>query len=210
MRNLVNDIILGETDSAYIDAPFDEGKFKLGREGYEVISLRDNAMLRIQEGYGAEVSKEGNWTREGVLYLPDGRILLTKNNPMMHELEEATFYLTLDRNREYLGVVPDSQVQYALEDAVDLNGGAIPTNRFGEDPRTVFAFEDLAEDYGTFLNEGGIKNMLMWLEQIQNEAFVRPLRLESLGYESSFYGCYSRESINSVLFKDRVRGIKKK
>ena len=54
--------------SAYVDAPFDEGKGALGKRGYNLISLEENANLRIQEGEDSYVSRNGNWTREAIVY----------------------------------------------------------------------------------------------------------------------------------------------
>jgi len=56
--------------SAYVAAPFDQAKEALENEGYEMISLEQMAQLRIQEGKDSFVSKNGNWTKEGFLYVP--------------------------------------------------------------------------------------------------------------------------------------------
>ena len=114
--------------SAYVVAPFDRGKELLEKERYAIISLEENARLRLQEGVNASVSLYGNWTREDVVYIPGKRIYLTKNSPIIHNAKEATdahrngkdFYLT------------DEQIVSSLEGAVVLNGKSIPTNRINE------------------------------------------------------------------------------
>src|SRR3989344_6817934 len=78
--------------SAVCYAPFDEAKQALEEQRYKIISLQDNAKLRIQEGKNHDVSQHGNWTREGVIYvpIPSKGIFLTKNSPIMANAEEAT------------------------------------------------------------------------------------------------------------------------
>nr|MBA4405063.1 hypothetical protein [Nanoarchaeum sp.] len=56
--------------SAYVEAPFDIALEELEEAGYKPISLEQNARLRIQQGKGADVSRKGNWTREGFIYIP--------------------------------------------------------------------------------------------------------------------------------------------
>src|SRR5437773_2711463 len=76
--------------SAYVVAPFDVALEALKEAGYDPISLKQNAELRMQNSPKAYVSRNGNWTREGVLYMPDKRILLTKNSPILENAIIAT------------------------------------------------------------------------------------------------------------------------
>src|SRR3989344_9379505 len=102
MVNLNVDIKPSVTYSAYVEAPFDKGKEALEEAGYRIISLQENAQLRMQEGQDAFVSRNGNWVKEGIIYVPNKGKFLTKNSPIMVNVEEATncnrnsrnFYLT--------------------------------------------------------------------------------------------------------------------
>lgn len=195
------DIKQREIESAYIVAPFDKGKEALESEGYRIISLEENARLRIQEGEYADISRNGNWTREGVIYVLKKGIFLTKNSPIMDNAKEATdchrngndFYLT------------DSQVEKALEDSVELKKESIPTNRFKDNKIAVYAFGNYAEEYGQFLKNAGIKEMPIWLADIQNESFARQLWFRNLGGRSELSGD------GRILGNDygRVRGVRK-
>lgn len=51
-------------------ALFDEGKERLASNGYRIISLQENARLRMQESAGSYVSQNGNCVREGAIYVP--------------------------------------------------------------------------------------------------------------------------------------------
>jgi hypothetical protein len=177
MENLITDIQPREIFSAYVNAPFDKGKEILEEAGYHIISLQENARLRMQEGKDADISKYGNWVREGVLYVPEKGIFLTKDSPVMANPKEATkcyknrkdFYLT------------NEQVEQSLEDSVELIGKSIPTNRFGEDKITVYAFGEDAKRYGEFLYEAGINEMPVWLTDIQDKPFARQMWVCGLG-----------------------------
>ncbi len=74
--------------SAYVLAPFDEAKRSLEEAKYKIISLEENAKLRVQEKRDSVLSKcacrncagriveisnvsdSGNWLREGLVYVP--------------------------------------------------------------------------------------------------------------------------------------------
>jgi len=106
------------TSSAYVKAPFDVAKKELERKGYRIISLEEAAKLgRDKDSIHNEyANNHGNYhfVREGILYVPEKGIYITKNSPIMDFPEEATqahkeekdFYLT------------DEQVRKALEDSL--------------------------------------------------------------------------------------------
>lgn len=174
------DIKQGELGSAYIEAPFDKGKEALESKGYRIISLEENAGLRIQEGKDSFISRNGNWTREGVIYVPKKGIFLTKNSPIMDNAKEAT-----DCHRNGKGFyLTDSQVERALEDSVKLKKKSIPTNRFKDNKIAIYAFGNYAEKYGQFLRNAGIKEMSVWLEDMQDKPFARQLWFWDINFES--------------------------
>src|SRR3989338_9554507 len=190
MVNLTVDIKPILTYSAYVDAPFDKGKEALEEARYRIISLQQNAQLRMQEGPASFVSRNGNWTREGVIYVPNKGKFLTKKSPIMANAREATacnragaeFYLT------------DAQVEESLANSIELSDKAIPTNRFAENPITVYAFEEFAEQYGQFLRNAGIKEMSIWLANQEDKPFARQMwihRLDDVNrsdlYDSNWY-----------------------
>ena len=49
--------VKGNLESAYEEAPFDEAKKELESQGYRIISLEENARLRMQEGKNAFISQ---------------------------------------------------------------------------------------------------------------------------------------------------------
>ncbi|MDP1695862.1 MAG: hypothetical protein Q8L29_03045 [archaeon] len=183
---IVQDITKGKLKSAYVVAPFDEAKATLESKSYRIISLQENAQLRMQEGADSSVSKRGNYTREGVLYLPKKGIFLVRNSPILDKAKEATncnrsrkeFYLTIE------------QVEKALTDSVEFKSAGIPTNRFGDDKITSFAFGKDAKAYGEFLRESGINSINTYVVNSESNPFARQLWLYGLvdGDRSSLLG----------------------
>lgn len=153
----------------------------------------------MQQGKDAYVSKNGNWIREGVIYLPDKRIILTKNSPIMENAKEAT---NAHRSgNEYF--LTEEQVEQALTDSVRLSGESLPTNRFKESEIANFAFGDVAEQYGLFLKDAGIKEMPVYLTNVSGKPFARQLWFGLLDDGSGFGGYY-----RGLAFALRLRGVK--
>lgn len=203
---IIRDICDGKLQSAYAIGDFRKTKENLEGEGYRIISLEEQAKLRIQSSIKADISAFGNWVREGVIYVPKKGIFLTKNSPIINEQpgrrikdSNGIFYITR------------FQVESALADSVKLAGGEIPTNRFGEDGRTVFAFGENAEPYGKFLRRNGIKSLPVFIANLGERPFTNQIWFGPVNKEhrSEFLGSWkyniSRYSMKGVC--DRVRGI---
>ena len=199
---LLEEITSGDLLSAYVVAPFDEGLEVLQKNNYSLISLEENAMLRIQEGPYADISLYGNWVKEGVVYVPKKGKFLTNNDPINDHVEDALdahlqgndFYLTNEQVEKYINV-----------DAVELNNKSIPTNRFNENEITNYAFGEQAEAYGNFLKENGIDEMHIWLADLQEKPFARKLWFWTLIGWSALIG-----TNRFWEFGDRcVRGVRK-
>jgi len=188
--------------SAYISAPFDEGKEILRREEYEIISLEENAMFRIREGTSAGISRNGNWVKEGVLYVPNKGIFLTKKSPIMKNAKEATAC----HRKEIEYYLNDEQIEESLSDCVRLLGNPIPTYSFADNPITAYAFGEQAEAYGNFLKQAGITEMPTWLSDMQDKPFARQIAFGCLchrGCGTGIIGDYSGLHDSQI----RVRGI---
>jgi hypothetical protein len=165
--------VKGKLESAYVEAPFDKALNALKKEKYNLISLEENAKLRMQEGKDAFISQNGNYTREGVVYLPNKEIYLTKNSPIIQNAQGAT-ECHRKGNEFYLN---KSQTEKALKDAVKFpnDNYMIPTDKFGEDAITDFAFGKIAKDYGKFLKDAKINEMPIYLANCENKAFARQM-----------------------------------
>lgn len=199
---IILDVKPTAVSSGYVEKPFDEAKAELEQDGYQIISLEQFARLRREQGKESHVANYGAYVKEGFLYVPQRGIFLVRNSPIMANAKEATqahregreFYLT------------NEQVEEALKDFVQFKDSkAIPTNRFGDDERTRFAFREEAEKYGEFLKQAGIKEMPVYLASVEKKPFARQAWLLRLvgGDRSALYGDVRGLYCNYV-----VRGVK--
>ncbi len=165
MARIIQDIKGGKLHSAYAIGTFDIAKEALESNGYKVISLEEQAGLRVQEGANSSISRRGNYTREGFIYVPNKGVFLTKNSPIMENAKDAT-NRHRNGNEFYLN---DKQVEKALADSVLIKETEIPTKRFGDDAISNFAFGKNAKAYGEFLKENGIDSIQVYLANSENK-----------------------------------------
>src|SRR3990172_12341916 len=165
---IIQDVKEGRLQSAYAGGDFDAAKQALEDDGYRVISLEEQAGLRVQEGVDSDISRRGNWTREGFIYVPNKGAYLTKKSPVIDNAVEATS-ANMKRNLFYIN---NSQVESALADSVKFEDGEVPTGRLADDKRTAFAFGKNAKAYGEFLKEYGINALRIYLADSRDEPFA--------------------------------------
>ena len=148
-------------ESAMFCAPFDTTLAGVKKYNQEVVSLAQNAQMRIQEGKDSCASKNGNFTREGVLYLMREKPRIVRHSPILYSAKEAA-----EANKNGREFYPtESQIESALTDSADFPNKKIeiPTNRFDSEALTVWAFggEKQARLYGEFLKDAGSEALLI-------------------------------------------------
>lgn len=203
---LIEDIKSDTISSAYVEGIFIEALKVLKANDYRLISLEDNAGLRIQQGTDAFVSKNGNWVREGALFVQKKGVFITKDSPVSENPERA---VKANMGGEDF-FVTDSQVQKTLETSIQVpyDSFEIPTNRFGDNEITRFCFGEHAEKYGLFLENSGISKMLLKFSsknsiEEKRGSFARQLWFCGLKRDSTLYG-----NVRPLLFYVMSRGIK--
>ena len=196
-----------------IEVPFDKAVESLESVKASVISARDLAYARITEGTQSSLSKYGSYIQEGDIYIPSQGIFLVRN-PLLLQLELAEEAVQAHNNKEYL--ISEAIADEYKEKASDSpeaevfclrNLERIQTNRFGEDKRTLWLFQDKAQEYGEFLKEYKITEMPLWFdsqEHINNQEspYANQLWLHDLGSRSDLNG-----DDWSLSHDDRVRGV---
>ena len=194
--------------SAYVDGPFDKALRILDNCGFRVISLKENAQLRIQQGKDSEVSRYGNYTRESFVYVPKEGVFLARTSPALNfrYSQQAT---KAHENGNEFSPYPE-QVRMALESSIEVPYDLkfVPTKKFGEEGLTVFAYGNSAEEYGRFLDDLGIKKMPVRLSSKcyvdkQEKAFVRQTWLWGLAYGFAL-------GDKNLAFGQRLRGVREK
>ena len=199
---IVQDVKPTGTDSAYVERPFDEAKAELEANGYNIVSLEQFAKLRIAQGKDSHVANYGSYVKEGFLYVPQKGIFLVRDSPMLANAKKATdchrkgeeFYLTQEQVKESL----INSVQFK-------DASSIPTNRFAEDERTAFAFGETAGKYGEFLKNAGIKQMSVYLANIEEKPFARQAWLRRLDVD---FGSGLGGGSGGLLCYNAVRGVR--
>lgn len=194
-------------ESAAFGASFDVALATVKKYNQEVISLAQNAQIRIQEGKDSYSSKNGNFTREGVLYLLKEKPKLVRNSPILYSAKEA---VEASKNRREF-CPSASQIESALADSVDFPESKIniPTNRFDSEALTVYAFggESPARAYGEFLKESGLE--FLFIPELrkshinsQRKPFARQIWFSSIEGKSSiacdFHAFYSDNQLRGV------------
>ncbi len=165
---IIEDVKKGSLRSAYVEASFYDAKKDLEKSRYEIISLEQMALLRVQEGKGAFISQNGNWTREGFVYVPQKGIFLTKNSPIMESAEKAT---ECHKNKRVFHPT-SKQIENALADSCKVTDLSIPSLKLAEEELTAYAFGNQAKAYGEFLKEAGINTFKIYTPNIQEKTFA--------------------------------------
>lgn len=205
---VLDEVTSGGIESICVSAPLDKAIKYFDKKGHQIISLRDNAILRMQEGVNSFVSKNGNFTREGVLYVPGKGTFITKISPLIKHAEEAIheqrggveYYLT------------DKQVEEALENAVQIkqrSSNFIPTNRFGCYSVTARVFGNIAKEYGNFLREAGIKEMPCVPYHDKGMDYARQMWFAPVSSNGRSELGSSPSRILRVSYKNKIRGVRK-
>ena len=204
---LNQDVSLDRIESAILFNSFADALSELRSKKYKIISLAQNADLRIRCGSDSYISQHGNWVKEAVLYTPNGFNKLIRLSPIVRFAKEAT---KLDRQgKEFYPT--EKHIERILEDSIDYPQDSIeiPTNRFGLEALTIWAFggEKEARDYGKFLEEAGISKLpisVVGKDYVnkQEKPFVRQIYLRNLEFHSQLDG-----SLKNLFVMNRMRGI---
>lgn len=134
------------------------------KECDEVISLRDLAYARIKQGKFGILTFNDSFVCEGSLFIPKNenkRILLRESLVLKNPGDYGCYEVAID---EYY--LPENfNVEVYLEQIgkdnylVLKDTSRVPADRFGEDERAVWLYQDKAKDYGLFLE--GMAEMVL-------------------------------------------------
>ena len=183
--------------SSCIMGPYDQALFDINSLLNRAITLREDAFQRIHFGKESRATQNGNYVREGFVYIPKKGIFITRCSPILAYAERATEMHR--RNKEFY--IEDWMAEEATAKKVsvqvpDQRQTLIPTNRLAEEEITAFAFGSMAERYGKFLLECGVKelplwtvettcysnNLPWWTSEAENRPFARQLWFYGLMY----------------------------
>ena len=213
------DLKLPEIESAVVLAPFDKAFETLVDNGYGIISLAQNAEVRILQEPNPMRDFVSNLTREAIMHFPKGgNKRLIRDSPALYSPYGAT---KMTGESGIIGEVEGEfyptkeQIEFSLEGSFELprNNFEIPTDRFDSDDLTVYCFggSESARTYGEFLRELGIFNMPITLLDDnyvngKDKPFVRQMLFRGLGIKDSLSGLYGH--FRGLNHGCELRGIK--
>ena len=201
------------------DSAFDDASKAVLKKSDELISSRDLAYGRIVDAKAngswknSSLCTNGSYVREGSLFVPNAdnkRIWLRESLVLQNPSDAVKAH---KKGNEY--VPKNFKVGEYLEQIgkdnyfIVSDTSSIPTERFGEDARTVWAFKDQAKEYGTFLKDSGITSMNIWMYNSddkhinsQSGPFANQLWLHRLDSISDIDG-----NVRDLDDNYRVRGV---
>jgi len=204
-----------------VDSSFDKASKAVLKESDGLISFRDLAYARIVDAEASgswknsSLCANGSYVKEGSLFVPKSnnrRIWLSDSLV----LQEPALDVKIKRNGVQY-VLKKFKVSEYLEQIgrdnyfVLFDTSKIPTDRFGEDARTVWAFKDQAKDYGLLLKDAGIKTMKIEMYNYNNiDSESRPFTYQ-LWFHGLDGGSYIGANSRIRNFgNDGVRGVRHK
>jgi len=187
------------------DSAFDDASKAVLKKSDELISLRDLAYGRIVDAKAngnwknSSLNTNGSYVKEGSLFVPNAenkRIWLPESLVLQNSSDAVKAH---KKGNEY--VPKNFKVGEYLEQVgkdnyfIVSDTSSIPTNRFGEDARTVWMFKDQATEYGLLLKDAKISAMNIWMYNTddkhinsQSGPFANQLWLRGLDDSSDICG----------------------
>ena len=208
MTELTYDVTSRIADSGYIEAPFNQAKKKIEKARCKIISTEENAMLRMQEGRWAEITKKGNITRECLIFIPgEQHYFFSKISPIIESAEKAT-----QIHRERKEFCPTrNQLERATDPSVSikipLNQKYIPIKRLLEEEAGEFILGQSLQDYSNFLRESKIKEFpinISYIEELFGRAIAKPFIFRGLNEINKPLETLNQSNLSYNL---RTRGI---
>jgi len=205
----------GDLEMLFVEAPFDRAKTAIEYAGGKLATAQQVAQARIVAGPDSEVSRYGSWVAENFVYLPSGKIFITKakNSPILKRPTVATeahrngieFHISEEEAASLEKLAVSGEV-YTLKKDESYN---IPIKKFAKDGLARFVFGDTAADYAKFLQEAGAYEFQVFLagskyQKEQKAPFAQALWLHYVYYRSE------RDGYVRNLYDDYwARGVRK-
>ena len=162
--------------SSCIFGPYDRAIFNVNTMLSRATSLRENIVLRMLYGKDANVTQNGNYVREGFIYIPRKGIFITRCSPILAYAERAT---EMHRgNKEFY--IDDWMAEEATASGIcvrvpDKRTILIPVNRLADEEITAFVFGKEAKAYGEFLKRCGVEELPIWTVEAERDVNNLPI-----------------------------------
>lgn len=204
---------------SYVSAPFNVAVNLIKKDGSDIISAQDLAYARVQSSKNelipSSIYTNGSYVKEGVVYNHDnGEIVLTRKSTVLLHPDKAV--KAHDKGGESLITGKQAKKIYEMIDKnsdsvfVLKNLKNVPFKRFGEDERTIWMYQDMAEEFGLWLDDkkkdGEMPFYFDGKDHIKSQKgdYENQLWVGSLDYNSILNG-----DILGLICNSGARGVKK-
>jgi hypothetical protein len=184
----------GELTTAISFGVFEELVPQFSLRGFKLISLEENAWLRISRGKYSPECWTGNFLREGFMYIPGRGAYLIRHSPINDNLKTSRMANSL--GSEYHVTLKESErhLKNAVQIPYDLK--EIKVSDFETNSITQFAFGSAVSEYANFLKDANVDKLPIWLlpEGLvdgQSQPFIRQAILRCMDNWSGLIGSHA-------------------
>jgi hypothetical protein len=177
--------------SAVVFGLFGEMVEKFSIRNFKLISLEENAWLRVVKGKYAPESWTGNYVRAGFLHIPNKGVYLVKDSPINDRFANAT---TANRlGHEFHISFAEAEELAKVSVRIPYNLKEIPVAQLSRNPVSKFAFGNAVKAYANFLRDAGVERFPIWIlprgiVDSQSQPFVRQVILRCMDNWSGLIG----------------------
>ena len=205
----------GDLEMLFVEAPFDQAKTAIEYAGGNLATAQQVAQARIVAGPDSEVSRYGSWVAENFVYLPSGKIFITKakNSPILKRPTVAKeahrngieFHISEEEAASLEKLAKSGEV-YTLKQTESYE---IPIKKFAKNRLARFLFGDVTADYANLIQKAYVDEVPVRLvgskyQKEQKAPFAQALWLHYVYYRSE------RDGYVRNLYDDYwARGVRK-
>ena len=162
------DVRTNSLESGLVYAPFDKAITELRSQGHEPIEAGLNAVLRILEGPQSSISQNGNYVKEGNIYLKEEQGIIVRGSPLLSDSQMLNQAIEANRQGRYFST-PNRELYEKFLKQVREDASKAPRERRAilmpsykpfkisqKDNREVFDFLQLSQAYLDFVNQDSL------------------------------------------------------
>ena len=118
-------LIVPARDAELVEGNWEKCNSGLREKDLEIVTIRQLAELRMRHGKGSEYCVNGSWVGEGIVYMPNGKvIILPRGNNLL--IKNPTTVLNAHKNGNEFYIYDYAQIE-SNPDFLILERGNIPS-----------------------------------------------------------------------------------
>lgn len=196
-------------DLVCIKESLDRGIATLMKNDYQLASCREIADGRMIRGETETISLYNGITSEAFVHFPKQEEIFITKNPLTGLIAKKL----VEAHKNHKEFYPsDDELGFAMENSFKVPYStkfqeaslSFPTHRLTDDGLMNFLFGTSTKEYGNFLRNIGVKELIItpYLPKKENNPFVRPLVFKNIhansGLESYKFADYRQSNIFGI------------